>query len=184
MYGLPVVGEVAKYGEVLRDMRQGQVKEVLWFASGRPGVPDMLDFEGRCLLKYRDDSVKQAVLLPSDLRIRQVGPGEAGRGFGEQVGWAAGSRFVDRRQCTPAGNGRARREEHHSAPGAPPCGRLGACGRPGAAQPNQPLVRQRGGGGGGGGREGGRGSRGGEREDKEAQERKDQGPAGACWFRS
>jgi hypothetical protein len=79
VYGLPVVGEVAKYGEVLRDMRLGQVKEVLWFANPRPGVPGMLDFEGRCLLRYLNDSVKQAVLLPSDLRIRQVGPQGEGR---------------------------------------------------------------------------------------------------------
>lgn len=49
VYGLPLVQDVAKYGEVLRDMREGRVKEVLWFSRQRSDVPQLKAFEGRCV---------------------------------------------------------------------------------------------------------------------------------------
>jgi hypothetical protein len=47
VYGLPIIQEVAKYGEVLRDMREGRVKEILWFANPKSDNSKALDFEGR-----------------------------------------------------------------------------------------------------------------------------------------
>ena len=70
VYGLPVINDVAKYGEVLRDMREGRVKELLWFFS--PDLVDPFFVDGRCLVRYHDGRVKQSVLPPDDLRIKQV----------------------------------------------------------------------------------------------------------------
>ena len=47
VYGLPVVNDVAGYGEVLRDMREGRVKELLWFFSADNTDPFFVD--GRCV---------------------------------------------------------------------------------------------------------------------------------------
>lgn len=49
VYGLPIIQDVVKYSTVLRDMREGRVREVLWFAHrGEEGaVPSVKAFEGR-----------------------------------------------------------------------------------------------------------------------------------------
>jgi hypothetical protein len=48
VYGLPLVQEIATYGEVLRDMREGRVKGIYWFNKQSEAASSLLDFEGRC----------------------------------------------------------------------------------------------------------------------------------------
>eukprot|EP00775_Hariotina_reticulata_P010429 gene10429-10587_t len=67
VYGLPVVHDIAKYGEVLRDIRQGLVKEVLWF--GDSTVNDGFNMDGRCLVRYKNGRVRQSVLPSCDARV-------------------------------------------------------------------------------------------------------------------
>ena len=47
VYGLPIVQDVAKYGSVLRDMREGRVREILWFTHKGEDTPSIKVFEGR-----------------------------------------------------------------------------------------------------------------------------------------
>ena len=77
VYGLPIVRAIASYSEVLRDMRQGKVKEILWFATApRPGsMPygsSFTSIDGRCLIRYQDESVKQSALFTTDLRLNEA----------------------------------------------------------------------------------------------------------------
>jgi hypothetical protein len=77
VYGLPIVRSIASYADVLRDIRLGRVKEILWFATPpRPGsLPQGSDFssmEGRCLIRYKNDEVKQSMLFTSDLRLNEA----------------------------------------------------------------------------------------------------------------
>lgn len=67
VYGLPIVHDVAKYGEVLRDIRQGLVQEVLWFFD--PSTNDNFYTDGRCLLRYKDGRVRQSVVPLDDFRV-------------------------------------------------------------------------------------------------------------------
>lgn len=67
VYGLPIVHDVAKYGEVLRDIRQGLVQEVLWFFE--PNVGDTFYTDGRCLIRYKDGRVRQSVVPLDDFRV-------------------------------------------------------------------------------------------------------------------
>ncbi len=67
VYGLPVVHDVARYAEVLRDIRQGLVTEVLWFYE--PGAMDNFACDGRCLVRYTDGHVRQSVVPLSDARV-------------------------------------------------------------------------------------------------------------------
>jgi hypothetical protein len=67
VYGLPVVHDIAKYGEVLRDIRQGLVKEVLWF--GDSSVNDGFNMDGRCLIRYKNGRVRQSVVPSCDARV-------------------------------------------------------------------------------------------------------------------
>jgi len=78
VYGLPVVNDVVKYGEALRDMREGRIKEVLWFLTPPNNAERFVD--GRCLLHYKDGRVKQSVLPPFDLRIKEAMEVHAVRG--------------------------------------------------------------------------------------------------------
>ncbi|CAD7700936.1 unnamed protein product [Ostreobium quekettii] len=63
-YGLPIVREYAKYHEILRDVRTEKVKEIHWFTQ-----EDEYEVEGPCLIEYKDGSIKQGHIPPSDLRI-------------------------------------------------------------------------------------------------------------------
>lgn len=70
VYGLPIVRAIASYSEVLRDMRQGKVKEILWFATApRPGsMPygsSFTSIEGRCLIRYQDESDPSLISQPN-----------------------------------------------------------------------------------------------------------------------
>ena len=62
-----------RYGDVLRDIREGRVRQVLWFHP-----PSLLSeypragSSGRCLVRYVDGRVRQAVILPTDLRVQEV----------------------------------------------------------------------------------------------------------------
>ncbi|KAI8470484.1 MAG: hypothetical protein J3K34DRAFT_521271, partial [Monoraphidium minutum] len=67
VYGLPIVREVVRYGELLRDIRQGEVSQVLWFFD--PARLDPFYVDGRCIVRYRDGRVKQGVVPPGDVRI-------------------------------------------------------------------------------------------------------------------
>lgn len=46
---------------------QGNVREVLWFFD--PGLSDPFAVDGRCLVRYSDERVKQSVLPPADARL-------------------------------------------------------------------------------------------------------------------
>lgn len=86
VYGLPVIHDVAKYGEVLRDIRTGLVQEVLWFFD--PGTGDTFHADGRCLIRYKDGRVKQSVVPLNDFRVPY-----AMQAHGVKVGvkaWGAG----------------------------------------------------------------------------------------------
>lgn len=77
VYGLPIVRSIASYAEVLRDIRLGRVKEILWFTTPpRPGsMPEgsnFLSIEGRCLIRYTNEDVKQSMLFTSDLRLNEA----------------------------------------------------------------------------------------------------------------
>jgi hypothetical protein len=61
VYGLPIVRDVAKYGEVLRDIRQGQVKQILWFFD--PGRVDPFRSDGRCLIRWAAAAAAAAVVV-------------------------------------------------------------------------------------------------------------------------
>lgn len=67
VYGLPIVHDVAKYGEVLRDIRTGLVQELLWFFE--PNHPDSFAGDGRCLVRYKDGRVRQSVVPLQDFRV-------------------------------------------------------------------------------------------------------------------
>jgi hypothetical protein len=67
VYGLPIVHDVAKYGEVLRDIRTGLVQEVLWFFE--PNQTDSFAGDGRCLVRYKDGRVRQSVVPLEDFRV-------------------------------------------------------------------------------------------------------------------
>jgi hypothetical protein len=67
VYGLPIVHDVAKYGEVLRDIRTGLVQEVLWFFE--PNHTDSFAGDGRCLVRYKDGRVRQSVVPLQDFRV-------------------------------------------------------------------------------------------------------------------
>eukprot|EP00878_Enallax_costatus_P007340 GHUV01007686.1.p1 GENE.GHUV01007686.1~~GHUV01007686.1.p1 ORF type:complete len:475 (+),score=150.20 GHUV01007686.1:517-1941(+) len=67
VYGLPIIHDIAKYGEVLRDIRQGLVQEVLWFFE--PNVSDTFWTDGRCLIRYKDGRVRQSVVPLDDFRV-------------------------------------------------------------------------------------------------------------------
>jgi hypothetical protein len=67
VYGLPIVHDVAKYGEVLRDIRTGLVQEVLWFFE--PNQTDSFAGDGRCLVRYKDGRVRQSVVPLQDFRV-------------------------------------------------------------------------------------------------------------------
>lgn len=67
VYGLPVVREVARYGEVLREVRQGHVQQILWFFD--PARTDPFFQDGRCLIRYKDGRVKQSVIPTVDFRV-------------------------------------------------------------------------------------------------------------------
>jgi hypothetical protein len=67
VYGLPIVREVARYGELLKDIRQGEVSQILWFFD--PACADPYYMDGRCLVRYKDGRVKQSVVPVSDFRI-------------------------------------------------------------------------------------------------------------------
>jgi hypothetical protein len=67
VYGLPIVHDVAKYGEVLRDIRTGLVQEVLWFFE--PNHTDTFAGDGRCLVRYKDGRVRQSVVPLQDFRV-------------------------------------------------------------------------------------------------------------------
>ncbi|KAG2434015.1 hypothetical protein HYH02_012475 [Chlamydomonas schloesseri] len=90
VYGLPVVRQVASYGEVLEGIRTGRVSEVLWFQAPRaaaasaaappPGLgaplqappPPLAAPDGRCLVRFASGQVKQAVIPPGEPRISQA----------------------------------------------------------------------------------------------------------------
>ena len=67
VYGLPIVREVARYGELLRDIRQGEVSQILWFFD--PARADPYHLDGRCLVRYKDGRVKQSVVPVNDFRV-------------------------------------------------------------------------------------------------------------------
>ncbi|KAF8073094.1 FTSH5 [Scenedesmus sp. PABB004] len=67
VYGLPIVHDVLRYGELLRDVRSGGVSEVLWFTLANTGDPHYVD--GRCLVRYADGRVAQSVVPPEDFRV-------------------------------------------------------------------------------------------------------------------
>ncbi|KAG2425174.1 hypothetical protein HXX76_013928 [Chlamydomonas incerta] len=90
VYGLPVVRQVASYGEVLEGIRTGRVSQVLWFQAPRgaadsaaappPGLggpqqptpPPIASPDGRCLVRFANGQVKQAVIPPGEPRISQA----------------------------------------------------------------------------------------------------------------
>jgi hypothetical protein len=69
VYGLPVVNDVASYGEVLRGIREGRIQELLWFKMPE-GSTNFID--GRCLVRYYSGRVQQSVLPPEDLRLGEA----------------------------------------------------------------------------------------------------------------
>lgn len=89
VYGLPIIHDIAKYGEVLRDIRQGLVQEVLWFFE--PNVCDTFWTDGRCLIRYKDGHVRQSVVPLDDFRVPY-----AMEAHGVKVGWQL-SIYPDRR---------------------------------------------------------------------------------------
>ncbi|PNW83795.1 hypothetical protein CHLRE_04g217800v5 [Chlamydomonas reinhardtii] len=90
VYGLPVVRQVASYGEVLEGIRTGRISQVLWFQAPRavtasaaappPGLggpqqpqpPPLASPDGRCLVRFANGQVKQAVIPPGEPRISQA----------------------------------------------------------------------------------------------------------------
>ncbi|KAG2487345.1 hypothetical protein HYH03_014060 [Edaphochlamys debaryana] len=78
VYGLPVVRQVATYGEVLEGLRSGRITDVLWFqippqSDGAGGwLSARADPEGRCLLVYVGGQVKQSVIPHGEPRIQQA----------------------------------------------------------------------------------------------------------------
>ncbi|GFR46161.1 hypothetical protein Agub_g7689 [Astrephomene gubernaculifera] len=76
VYGLPIVRQVASYGEVLEGLRTGRIVEVLWFQDP-PGVTPTTaapraSADGRCLLRYASGQVKQSVIPAGEPRIMQA----------------------------------------------------------------------------------------------------------------
>ncbi|GLI63674.1 hypothetical protein VaNZ11_006712 [Volvox africanus] len=78
VYGLPVVRQVASYGEALEGLRSGRIAEVLWFqplpADTAGGSREALRTaaDGRCLLRYASGQVKQSVIPYGEPRIMQA----------------------------------------------------------------------------------------------------------------
>ncbi|GIL87770.1 hypothetical protein Vretifemale_15817 [Volvox reticuliferus] len=78
LYGLPVVRQVASYGEALEGLRSGRITEVLWFqplpANTVGGSSEALRTaaDGRCLLRYASGQVKQSVIPYGEPRIMQA----------------------------------------------------------------------------------------------------------------
>jgi len=87
VYGLPVVRDVLSHGDLLRDVRTGKIEALYFFggggASGAPGgtlAPELAGppgsglptaaASGRCLARYRDGRVAQAVVPPDDTRTQ------------------------------------------------------------------------------------------------------------------
>lgn len=67
VYGLPIVRDIASYSDVLRGIRTGRVKQILWFFD--PDRTDPFFTNGRCLVRYKDERVRQAVIPPDDVRV-------------------------------------------------------------------------------------------------------------------
>lgn len=65
--GLPMVRDYLKYGDLLRDIRLGKVKEIRWFSQR-----DNYNLQGPCLVEYADGSVKQSHVPHVDFRIAQA----------------------------------------------------------------------------------------------------------------
>jgi cell division protease FtsH len=87
VYGLPVVRDVLSHAQLLRDVRTGQVEALYFFggggSTGAPGgtfAPEQAGppgsglpsaaASGRCLVRYRDGRVAQAVVPPDDTRTQ------------------------------------------------------------------------------------------------------------------
>lgn len=65
--GLPMVRDYLKYGDLLREIRLGQVKEIHWFCQR-----GNYNLQGPCLVEFIDGSVKQSHVANTDLRIAQA----------------------------------------------------------------------------------------------------------------
>ncbi|GLC59189.1 hypothetical protein PLESTB_001458600, partial [Pleodorina starrii] len=78
VYGLPIVRQVASYGEALEGLRSGRITEVLWFQplphnpAGGDNQAMRTAAEGRCLLRYASGQVKQSVIPYGEPRIMQA----------------------------------------------------------------------------------------------------------------
>lgn len=63
-YGLPVVRRKLTYSQLLRAIREETVDELLFYRQPEQGV-----LEGPCLIKFRDGTTAQSVVLPDDARL-------------------------------------------------------------------------------------------------------------------
>lgn len=67
-FGLPIVRKRLTYAQLLKEIRQGKVKEVSYFdCNDAPGENDKyrmknITMEGYCLVRYQDDFVAQVIL--------------------------------------------------------------------------------------------------------------------------
>ena len=64
-FGLPVVHKRLSYGDLLREIRTGNVKQIKFFATQE----DMIELEGPCLIIFQDDTLAQGYVPHYDHRI-------------------------------------------------------------------------------------------------------------------
>lgn len=64
-YGFPVVRKRLSYGDLLREIRIGNVKQLKFFETGE----DVVELEGPCLVVFQDDTVAQGYVPHYDCRI-------------------------------------------------------------------------------------------------------------------
>ncbi|KAK9823015.1 hypothetical protein WJX81_007049 [Elliptochloris bilobata] len=71
-HGLAIVRKKLKYGELLREIRQGRVRDVLFFDNDHlmENEEDFTPVEGPCLVLFRDGHVEQAYIPPYDVRMQ------------------------------------------------------------------------------------------------------------------
>ena len=64
-FGLPVVRKRLSYGELLREIRIGNVKQLKFFQS----YDEAIELEGPCLVVFKDDTLAQGYVPHFDYRI-------------------------------------------------------------------------------------------------------------------
>ncbi|KAL3160769.1 hypothetical protein ABBQ38_009182 [Trebouxia sp. C0009 RCD-2024] len=64
-FGLPLVRRRLSYGDLLREIRTGNVKQLKFFETGE----NVIELEGPCLVVFQDDTVAQGYVPHYDYRI-------------------------------------------------------------------------------------------------------------------